>query len=72
MTDSRALREIIKSKGLKLGYLAKQLGITSYTLSMKIDNLKQFKAKEIQTLCEILCLSEEEMIKIFFAKKVDL
>ena len=71
MTDSKALREIIKSKGLKLRYIAEQLDITTYTLSMKIDNIKQFKAREIQILCEILCLSEEEMIKIFFAKKVD-
>ena len=71
MTDSKALREIIKNKGLKLRYIAEQLDITTYTLSMKIDNIKQFKAREIHILCEILCLSEEEMIKIFFAKKVD-
>lgn len=38
MTDSRALKELIKSKGLKLKYVAEYLGLSSYGFSKKLNN----------------------------------
>ena len=73
MTNTKALREIIRSKGLKLNYIAEKLNLSPYGLSLKIDNKTEFKTGEITALCELLgitTLGEKE--RIFFAKKVDL
>ncbi len=72
MTDSQAIRNLIRSKGLKLKFVADSLGLSYYAFQQKIDNRREFKTSEITSLCELLdikTLSEKE--KIFFAKKVD-
>ena len=38
MTDSKELRSLIEEKGFKLKYVAEYLGLSSYGLSLKIDN----------------------------------
>ena len=38
MTDTKALRERIEAKGLKLKAVAEKLGITPYCLQRKINN----------------------------------
>lgn len=40
MTDSKKLRAKIKNSGLKYQLIAKELEISSYDLSRKIDNCK--------------------------------
>lgn len=47
MTDSRALKELIKSKGLKLKYVAEYLGLSSYGFSKKLNNEQEFKTTPI-------------------------
>lgn len=72
MTDTDALRSLIKSNGIKLIYIAEQLGLSAYGLQLKIDNKTEFKAGEIAKLCEILGITSlREKEQIFFAKKVD-
>lgn len=72
MTDVELLREKIDKSGYKLSYLAKQLGITPQGFYLKINGTNEFKATEIQKLCEILCISDsEEMMRIFFASAVE-
>ncbi len=71
MTDSTALREIIKSKGIKYVYIAQELGITPYCLQRKIDNDNDFKGKEIAAISQILALSNQQRDAIFFAQNVD-
>lgn len=71
MTNTDALNERIKDSGLKKNYIAKTLGIKPDTLSRKIHNAREFKASEINTLCDLLgieCLEEKE--HIFFACEV--
>lgn len=70
MTDSKAIRDLIQSKGLKFKFVASSLGLSYYAFQQKIDNKREFKTSEIIMLCELLdikSLSEKE--KIFFAKK---
>ena len=70
MTDSKAIRDLIQSKGLKFKFVANSLGLSYYALQQKIDNKREFKTSEIISLCELLdikSLSEKE--KIFFAKE---
>ncbi|MCD8124445.1 MAG: hypothetical protein LUE23_05325 [Lachnospiraceae bacterium] len=68
MTDSKALRDLIDKRGLKMKYVAERLGLSAYGFQLKVDNHKEFKTSEVSALCEILeikSLTEKE--KIFFA-----
>lgn len=70
MTDSQAIRNLIRSKGLKLKFVADSLGLSYYAFQQKIDNRREFKTSEITSLCELLdikTLSEKE--KIFFCQE---
>ena len=71
MTDTVKLRELISKSGLKLGYIANQLGISRFALSNKIQNRTEFRVSEIVTMCEILCIDYDSREQIFFAHKVD-
>lgn len=72
MTDTKALNEIIEKSGLKKNYIAKCIGITAYGLSKKINNINEFKASEIETLCKLLKIdSLKDRQRIFFATEVD-
>lgn len=73
MTDSVALKELIKSRGLKLKYVANHLGLTSYGFSLKLNNRQEFKTSEIVALCELLEIkSLKEKEALFFKNKDDL
>lgn len=72
MTDTERLKEVIQKSGLKMQYLAKRLNLSYFGFSNKVNNVTEFKASEIDTLCELLqikALSEKE--RIFFAKRVE-
>lgn len=68
MTDTAKLNKRIEDSGLKKSYIAKVLGVADSTLSRKIANMQEFKASEIDTLCNILNIETlEEKEAIFFA-----
>lgn len=71
MTNTTMLEKYIEKSGYKRAYIAKTLGISSYTLAMKINNSSEFWASEIDTLCELLNIDVSERMEIFFAKVVD-
>ena len=72
MTDVELLRDRIDNSGYKMSYLAKQLGLTPQGFYLKVNGTNEFKATEIQKLCELLCITEpEEMKRIFFASSVE-
>lgn len=71
MTDSVALKGVIKRSGLKYGKIAECIGISAYTLQKKIDNVTEFKASEIAKLASLLSLSKSEVNNIFFATQGD-
>lgn len=72
VTNSKALRELIEAKGLKLKYVAEYLGLSSYGLSLKIENKQEFKTSEVSALCELLNIkSLDQKEKIFFAQRDD-
>lgn len=70
MTNSELLKQAIRNRGIKLGWVADTLGITRQALSDKISNRTEFKASEINTLLTILDLTMQEGKDIFFAEKV--
>lgn len=67
MTDSAALRSAIEKSGLKYGKIAAEMGVSTYTLQKKIDNITEFKASEIVKLTALLSLKRSESNAIFFA-----
>lgn len=71
MTDTCKLYYKIKSVGLKISYLAEQLGLSRQGLANKINGETEFYASEINKLSELLKLTPEEREEIFFNKKVD-
>lgn len=73
MTDTALLRDIITTSGLKLHYIAEQVGLSSYGLQLKINGINEFKASEINALCELLKIDDLSVKeRVFFAKKDDL
>lgn len=72
MTDSTAIREVIKSRGLKIKYVAKQMGLSAYGLQKKMDNKSEFKVSEVESFCKAVGgLDTSEQRRIFFASNVD-
>ena len=72
MTNTALLEEKISESGLKKSYIAKSIGLTPYGLTLKIRNINEFKASEIDKICILLGIdSPEERCDIFFASKVD-
>lgn len=68
MTDTKELRRRIEAAGLKYKYIARQLGISSYTLQRNIDNDSEFKVSEVDMLSNLLGLSLRKKTLFFFAK----
>ena len=65
MTNILKLKAAIMESGYNQEQLAKILGLTVSTLNYKINNKREFKAKEIKKLCEVLNISDIKTI--FFA-----
>ena len=70
MTNTKLLREKIEQSGYKLRFIAEKIGITYQGLLNKINNRSEFRANEIQALYDLLGLTEEERVAIFFASQV--
>lgn len=69
MTNTQMLLDCIEASGLKRNYIARMLGITTYSLAQKIHNIREFKASEIYTLCRVLGIKSPETIEdIFFCE----
>lgn len=69
MTDTIALRSVIAESGLKYKALAEIMGLSPYTLQMKIDNESEFKASEIDALANALGMDMQQRDSIFFCRK---
>lgn len=70
MTDTKELRRRIEKSGYKYKFLAQELGISAYTLQLKINNNREFKVSEVDALALLLGLTLKEKDLIFFAKTV--
>ena len=72
MVNTALLRSKILETGLKYKNIAQKLGISAYTLQLKIDNKNEFTTSQVARLCEILDITAlREKEAIFFTKEVD-
>ncbi len=60
------LKDKVDNSGYKLAWIAKQMGISRYSLSNKINGITEFKSSEISQLCNILGIEKTEIAKYFF------
>ena len=60
----------MKEFGYTQRELAKVIGMNKATLSAKLNNKFGFTMEEIDAICEVLDISNDEIGKYFFAKKV--
>ena len=72
MTNTELLMDYVKKSGLKLGFIAENLNLSRFGLAKKINNESEFKASEIEKLCNLLHItSMTDRSRIFFAQEVD-
>ena len=60
----------IREFGFTQETLAKKIGITKASMSLKLNNKANFKQNEIREICKILKISDDEIGAYFFAPKV--
>lgn len=53
--------------GITQEQLAKEIGKNESTLSAKLNNRSQFNAEEMDAICKVLDISNEEISTYFFA-----
>ena len=71
MVNTELLKEKIKASGLKIEYIAEQLGVSRQSFYNKANNRVEFTSSEVVTVCNILSITKlTEKETIFFAKEV--
>lgn len=71
MTNTQLLNEIIKKSGLKKVYIAEKVGLTPPGLHNCVTGKSEFKASQINILCDLLGINDLELKEaVFFAEFV--
>lgn len=60
----------IKEFGYTQETLAKEIGITESSMSLKLNNKAYFKQIEIRRICKVLSIADSEIGVYFFALEV--
>lgn len=68
MTNTNLLKARIIEKGFTQAEIAEKLGISYQSFNYKLNNRTEFKASEIEALCEILEIEDKDLY--FFQPKV--
>ena len=66
-TNESRLKAKLVEMGFSYDYSAKELGISKNTFTKKINNVEKFSIPQANKLAEILKLSQEEKVLIFFS-----
>ncbi len=70
MPNSRKIKARILELGLSIKVIAKQMGLTAYTLGRKIAGKTPMSLKEAHMLQVILQIPDNELVLYFFMKEV--
>ena len=68
MTDIEKLNNAIKESGYRVQFLAEKLNLSNQGFLNKRNGIHEFTTGEVSTLQELLKLSDDEMLSIFFVK----
>lgn len=61
MTNSKEIRSLMAKKGLTQNDVARILGISYQSFSYKLNNKVEFKASEIEALCNLFNITDKDM-----------
>lgn len=67
MTNSEELKEAIDKSGLKMGFIAANIGVSAATLTNKVNGRTEFTASEIANISNVLKLTRQQRDKIFLS-----
>ena len=67
MTNTAKLNEIMRASGLDRAFIAQRLGISSSSFENRVNGLTQFKTADISILRDLLNLSNDQIMDIFFS-----
>lgn len=70
MVNTRLLRDKIEEKRTSISEVAAQMGVDKATLYRRIANSESFTIGEVGRITEILNLSHDEAVSIFFSQSV--
>jgi hypothetical protein len=71
MTDTERLRDAIRNRGLKIGWIAEQMGLAPWSFTRKMNNVSEFTSREIMLCSQLIGLTFTERDRIFFARDVE-
>lgn len=66
MTNTKLLEDAIQDSGLKKAYLAKKIGLTPAGFRNCVANRAEFKASQINILCDVLGIDDLERKEAIF------
>lgn len=67
MTDTAKLKQAIAASGLKKCYIAEQIGLSRVSFSKALQGKAEFRESQMRKLSDLLSLSDEQKLAIFFA-----
>lgn len=70
MVNTRLLRDKIEEKRTSISEVAARMGVDKATLYRRIANSESFTIGEVGKITEILNLSHDEAVSIFFSRSV--
>lgn len=68
--DYSKLFGLMRTKNFTQSEIARKIGNSESTLSLKFNNKAKFKQCEIATICDVLGIAENEIGSYFFTTKV--
>ena len=71
MTNTLKLRALLIENNLTSEDVAKELGISKQSFSMKLNNKREFKSSELNKLVVLLNLTDKDFLPIFFVFRVE-
>lgn len=69
MTNTQQVKSAIVARGLTQAQAAKMIGLSPTSFNYKINNRREFKASEIEKLCDLLGITDVPYY--FFTESVD-
>lgn len=64
--DTELLKRTIERSGLKSSFISDKLGVSRQALNGKVNGKIAFRQSEVYVMCDLLRLTDEEKIQIFF------
>lgn len=67
MVNGNKLHGRIIEKGLTIGAVADSIGISASTLGRKLRGVADMTLNEVEMLCDVLDIPQDELLSFFFA-----